>query len=572
MGDLALPAFRLAKELHLSPQKIAKDCTNAIILLKEKSFECEASGAYVNVRIDRAALAREVLGAALAAGERYGFSDDGSGKTVVIDFSSPNTAKHFHLGHLRSTVIGAALGRLFRAQGYRVVGINYLGDWGTQFGKLIVAFRKWGEEARLEAAPVAHLNDLYVRFHEEAEREAGLEDEARAAFKALEAGDAEARALWERFRAASLAEFEKVYARLGVSFEVLSGESEYAGKPSQDVASLLEGKQVAGYDERILFAERRPDGSLLEESRGALIVNLEDEGLKVCLIRKADGATLYATRDLAAAIDRYREYKFARMLYVVGADQRLHFRQVFRVLERMGCEWAARCKHVDFGMMRFKDGAMSSREGKVVLLSEVLDRAAARAREIIDEKNPELANKDAAAEAVGVGAILFEDLARRRVKDVAFYWETALSFDGETGPYLQYTRARAASVLRKAGREAPEDFDASLLAEDEAAAALAALSAWPEALRRAADECEPCIAATALVEVASTFNNFYNACRILVTATDITVNAKIPIDATRISHDPNRALSDARLALTKATLSVLTAGLGILGITPLEEM
>jgi arginyl-tRNA synthetase len=531
LGDYAFPCFPLAKILRKAPQVIAAELATAFqptALIRE----ARATGPYVNFCVDRVAYSRAGLGAIVEQGTRYGQSAEGMGKTVVIDYSSPNIAKPFGVGHLRSTVIGNALYRIYDHLGYRVVRINHLGDWGTQFGKLIVAFQRWGNDATLTTHPIQTLYDLYVRFHSEVESHPELEDEARVWFKRLEDGDSEARAIWQRFRDLSLQEFSRTYERLGVSFDSQAGESFYEPYLEPTV-------------------ERIRQAGLVSVSDQALIVDLHAYNMPPCLLRKKDEATLYATRDLAAAMYRHEAYDFWKMLYVVGADQRLHFQQVFKVLDLMGFPWAKDCIHVDFGLIRFNDEKMGTRRGNIIFLEDVLDRAVELAADIVHEKNPMLPNKRDVAEAVGIGAVIFTDLSTRRVKDVNFEWEKVLTFEGETGPYVQYTHARACSVLRKANQPVRAEADCTPLTADEAFDLVRLLTDYPAVLRRAAEHYEPFFVTDYLLTLSERFNKYYHNYRIL---TD------------------DAAVRDARLLLVKGVQTVIQSGLTVLGIKAPEEM
>ncbi|HEX9869329.1 MAG TPA: arginine--tRNA ligase, partial [Candidatus Tectomicrobia bacterium] len=496
LGDYAFPCFPLAKILRKAPQAIAAELAAAFQptpLVKE----ARASGPYVNFFVDRVAYSHAGLGTIIEQDTRYGRSEEGEGKTVVIDYSSPNIAKPFGVGHLRSTVIGNALYRIYDHLGYRVMRINHLGDWGTQFGKLIVAFKRWGNETDLTTHAIQTLYDLYVRFHSEVETQPELDDEARGWFKRLEEGDSEARAIWQRFRALSLQEFSRLYERLGISFDSQAGESFYEPYLEQTV-------------------ERIRQAGLVTVSDQALIVDLHAYTMPPCLLRKKDEATLYATRDLAAAMYRHDTYGFWKMLYVVGADQRLHFQQVFKVLELMGFSWAKDCVHVDFGLIRFNDEKMGTRRGNIIFLEDVLDRAVELAEQIVHEKNPTLPSKREVAEAVGIGAVIFTDLSTRRVKDVNFEWEKVLTFEGETGPYLQYTHARACSVLRKANQPMRAEADCSPLTQDDEFDLVRLLTDYPAVLRRAAEHYEPFFVTDYLLTLSERFNKYYHNYRILI--------------------------------------------------------
>ena len=531
LGDYAFPCFPLAKSLRKAPQAIATELATAFqstALIKE----ARAAGPYVNFFVDRVAYTRAGLGAILEQGSGYGKSTEGVGKTVVVDYSSPNIAKPFGVGHLRSTVIGNALYRIHDHLGYRVMRINHLGDWGTQFGKLIVAFKRWGNETDLTTHAIQTLYDLYVRFHSEVETHPELEDEARGWFKRLEDGDPEAQAIWQRFRDLSLQEFARIYERLGITFDSQAGESFYEPYLDQTIERIRRAGLVSVSDE-------------------ALIVDLRPYNMPPCLLRKKDEATLYATRDLAAAMYRHETYGFWKMLYVVGADQRLHFQQVFKVLELMGFPWAQDCVHVDFGLIRFHDEKMGTRRGNIIFLEDVLDRAVELAEQIVHEKNPELPDKRQVAEAVGIGAVIFTDLSTRRVKDVNFEWEKVLTFEGETGPYVQYTHARACSVLRKADQPLRSDVNYSPLTQDEAFDLVRLLTDYPAVLRRAAENSEPFFVTDYLLTLSERFNKYYHNYRIL---TDDT------------------AVREARLWLVKSVQTVIESGLTMLGIKAPEEM
>ena len=526
MGDISLPCFPLAKKLRTAPPLVAKTIANAMAPSPDIE-RAEAVGPYVNVAFDRARFADRILTSIFALKADYGSDTEGTGKTIVIDFSHPNIAKPFGIGHLRSTVIGRAIGSLYRALGYEVVGVNHLGDWGTQFGKLIVGFEKWGSEEELQREPIRHLYEVYVKYHQEAEKDESLDVAARAVFREMEEGDEARLAVWRRFVELSLAEFGRIYDLLEVTFESYAGESFYNEKMDATVQRLAEK-------------------GLLAKSEGAEIVDLEPYGLTPCLIRKSDGATLYATRDVCAAEYRKDTYNFHKLLYVVGAPQKLHFLQVFKVLELMGYDWAKDCVHVDFGLMRFADGTMSTRRGQTIFLEDVLTRAIDLARETIEEKNPELPNKEEIARQVGIGAIIFADLRNRRVNDIIFDWSVILDFEGETGPYLQYTHARACSILRKYGSEVRGDVDFSLLSADEEHHVITALAQFPSVVKRAAVEYEPSLVSSHLLELGAMFNGFYHKYKVV---------------------DPdNEPLQRARILLVDTVREVMARGLGLLGI------
>jgi arginyl-tRNA synthetase len=550
MGNFALPLFELAKVLKKNPNEINLALVEAQNLIAEKDYphlSFSAVGGFNNVRIETGELARATVSTILKEGGKYGSSDEGRGKNAVIDFSSPNIAKPFGIGHLRSTAIGHSLYRIFEKLGYRAVGINHLGDWGTQFGKMIVAFRRWGDEEELKVEPVEKLYNLYVRIHREEKADPKLADEARAAFKALEEGRTEETELWKRFREFSLQSFNKTYDRLGIKFDHYHGESFYNDK----IEATIQRLDKAG---------------LTKISQGALIVDLEKYDLPPCILRKADGATLYATRDIAGIIFRFEEFDFDKALYVVGSAQRDHFRQVFKVIELLEeaektppeKRCANRLKHVEFGWIKFKDEMMSTRLGNIILLDDVLNRAVELARKRIQEKNPDLNELDRTAEQIGIGAVLFADMSSRRHKDVNFDWDELLNFEGETGPYLQYTHARLASLRRRYGAEISMNADYSLLDRPEENRILDLLYKFPWNIEEAARTYEPYIIGAYLIQLAAAFNRFYQR-------KDRTGR----IDKI-ISDD--ETLTVARMALVEAVRKVIEEGLRLLGIEAPDEM
>lgn len=528
MGDFALPCFRLAKALRKAPVLIAEDLRSSYPVDSIVS-EVSAVNGYLNFKIDRAFWAKETLSRVLSERERYGSSDEGKGKTVCIDYSSVNIAKPFHIGHLSTTVLGSALYKLHKFLGYTPVGINHLGDYGTQFGKLISAYRRWGGEELLEKGGLRALNELYVRFHAEAEKDESLNDEARAYFKKIEEGDAECVALFEKFKQLTLKEVGKVYELLDVHFDSWAGESFYNDK-MQPVIDELTQK------------------GLLVESEGAKIVDLEAYGMPPCIILRSDGASLYATRDIAAAIYRKNTYDFYKCLYVVAYQQNLHFKQFFKVLELMGKPWAKDLVHVAYGMVSLEDGAMSTRKGKVVYLEDVIAKCVQKALDIITEKNPSLENKEEIAKTVGVGAVIFGALYNNKIKDITFSYDKVLNFEGETSCYVQYTCARANSVLAKGGRA--KEFTVGEVCPQEFEI-VKQLAEFPSVLKDALDKYEPCFIARFAVDLAQKFNKFYFDCSIL--------NAE---GETR----------DFRLALCEATLITLKNALTLLGIGVPEKM
>lgn len=536
MGDLALPCFHLARALKKSPVAIAAELAGKMTTT-EFIEKVEAKGPYLNFFLRREKIAGEIIREVRARGKDYGKSDIGLGKTIAIDYSSPNIAKPFGIGHLRSTVIGAALKRIFLFQGYNVVGINHLGDWGTQFGKVILAYKLWGDDGKLQENPIEHLYDLYVRIHQEEEKDPSVIDKAREEFRRLEGADRENHALWKRFSDLSNREFDKIYALLGVQFEATAGESFYNDKNAR-VEELLRDK------------------GLLKESREATIVDLEEFGLQPMLVKRSDDATLYATRDLAAAIYRRETYNFHKMLYVVGVAQSLHFQQLFKVLELLGFSWVKDCHHVSFGWVKLGDEMMSTRKGNIVFLEDVISRAVELAREIIRKGRPDLPDPERTARDVGIGAVVFTDLAFRRETDISFDWDRMLDFGGNSGPYLQYAHARICSVIRKYDRPVPEKFDASLLILPEEYAIVKKIGNFPELIDKAAEEFEPFYISTYLLELCGLFNAYYQ-------------RYKSPDDRI-ISADAGKA--ESRIALIDSIRHVLHTGLTMLGLAAPEIM
>jgi arginyl-tRNA synthetase len=533
LGDLAFPCFTLAKTLREAPSLIAGQLA-AAVNAKADGVCARTAGGYLNLFFDPAIWAGRIVDAAMSEG--FGSSETGAGRHVVIDMSSPNIAKPFGIGHLRSTMIGNALANLYRASGYRVTCVNHLGDWGTQFGKLISAYHRWGDRAELEAEPIKESLRLYVKFHQEAETAPELEDEARDWFRKLETGDAETQVLWRFFVKESLKEFNRVYERLGVKFDLLLGESFYNDKMDAVV-------------------ERLSELGLLEESDGAQVVRLDEQQMPPCLILKSDGTTIYPTRDLATAIYRKKVLKADLLLYVVGAEQTLHFQQVFSVLNKMGEDWHEQCRHVAFGLMKYGGKKMSTRKGRVVFLDEVLDEAAAKALSVIEAKNPSLPDKEQTAEAIGGGAILFGDLKNRRLLSIDFNLEEALSFDGETGPYLQYTYARILSLLRKGSFENLPGTGTGLrghhLSSPAAWSCLKTVSQFQSTIRDALRDNEPSVVARYLLELTKDFNRFYNEGKIITDREDETCS---------------------KLALAAAAGKVLKQGLLLLGMKVPEQI
>ena len=531
MGDLSLPCFKFAKALRKSPVIIAQELAESIAL-PDGVAEVSALNGYLNFRLDKNAEAKKVLSEVMKQGAKYGGSEEGMGKTICIDYSSINIAKPFHIGHLLTTVIGGSLYRIYEKLGYKCVGINHLGDWGTQFGKLIVAFKKWCSEEILAERGMKVLTEIYVKFHEEAEKDPALNDEARAYFKKIEDNDTEATRLFNLFKEVTLREVQKTYKRLKITFDSYNGEAFYNDK-MQPIIDELNKK------------------GLLIESEGAKVVDLSEYNMPPCLIVKADGATLYATRDLAAAHYRKATYDFHKSLYVVAYQQNLHFKQVFKVLELMGKDWAKDMVHVPFGMVSLEDGAMSTRKGKVVLLEDVLNKAVEKSLDIITQKNPDLEDKEQVAETVGVGAVIFSALYNNRIKDMVFSYDKVLSFDGETAPYVQYTVARCKSVMRKVGDIDLSKADFDGLKNEESEAVISALSKFNEVIRSAAEKYEPCYVARYLVELCREYNRFY-------------LNNRITNEV--------EGIKIVRAALTDAVRTVLEEGLYLLGISAPERM
>ncbi|EIT83926.1 arginyl-tRNA ligase [Fictibacillus macauensis ZFHKF-1] len=525
LGDAAFPCFTLAKELKISPVDIAQELAEAI---SHPAFEkVEAHGPYVNVFFHRLSFSAEVLSRILREGEHYGDHDAGNGATVTIDLSSPNIAKPFSMGHLRSTVIGASLSHLAEKNGYVPIRINYLGDWGTQFGKLITAYLHWGDEDRVRKQPIIELLALYVMFHEKAQTNPALNDEARLWFKKLEDGDEQALQLWKWFRDESIQSFQKTYDLLSISFHSYNGEAFYNDK----IAGVVNQLRAKG---------------LLTLSDGAEVVSLEEHGLPPCLIVKRDGASTYAVRDLAAAIDRYKTYHFKKSLYVVGPEQSLHFQQVMLVLEKMGYTWAKEMIHIPFGFILKEGKKMSTRKGKIILLEEVIAEAISLARQTIELKNPTLPNKEVVAKQIGVGSLIFHDLKNDRLGNVEFSLQTMLAFEGDTALYLQYTHARACSLLRKV-TSAPST---SGLCDDHSFSIVKHLSLFPVIVQNSFSHYEPSQLAKYAIQLAHLFNAYYSAVRIL-------------------TEDSER---DNRLALVKSVTIVLKESLRLLGVQAPEEL
>lgn len=535
MGDYAFPCFKLAKILRKAPPLIAKGIAEAIE--GEALFErVESVNAYVNMFVSREDMAANVIGEVLKQGDDYGRSDIGAGKTVIVEYSSPNIAKPFHIGHIRSTVIGNSIYKIYDFLGYDTVRINHLGDYGTQFGKMICAYRRWGNREDVIKEPIKSLLSYYTKFHEEAEKDPSLEDEARAIFVKLENGEPEEVELWQWFREESLKEFNRVYDMLGITFDSYNGESFYSDKMPAVVQELK-------------------DKGLLVEDGGAQIVKLDQFDLPPALITKSDGSTLYITRDIAAAIYRKQTYDFYKNIYVVASQQNLHFQQWIKVIELMGYDWANDCVHVPFGLVSMEDGTMSTRQGRVIFLEDVLNRAVEKTREIILEKNVNTENIEETARDVGIGAVVFNELSNYRIKDYVFSWDKVLNFEGETGPYVQYTHARACSILRNAGEEvvaaASGGFDASKVTSDSAHELIKLIYEMPEVIAEAGEKYEPSIVTRHIVDMAQAFNKFYHDEHILVDDEDE---------------------KQARVALVIAARNAIRNGLDLLGMKAPERM
>lgn len=533
-GDYAFPCFRLAKELRKAPPAIASEIKEKLEPVEEIE-KVEVVGGYLNFFINKSTLAEEVLGE-ISKTEQYGKSIVGEGKNIVIDYSAPNIAKPFHIGHLRSTVIGGALYNIYKYLGYNVTGVNHLGDYGTQFGKLIEGYKMWGEEYDIEKDPINELTKIYIRINEACKNDEQILENCRNNFKKLEDGDSYCVEIWKKFRELSLQEFQKVYDLLGSKFDSWNGESFYSDK-MPEVIDLLQktGKLV--------------------ESQGAKIIDLEDKGINTpCIIEKSNGSTTYATRDLAAILYRARTYDFDKALYVTSYEQVLHFKQVFEVAKLLGLDekYTNGLEHVSFGMVLLPEGKMSTREGNIIKLEELLNEAISRAKEIIEQKNPDLENKEEVAKKVGIGAVIFNDMSASRIKDEVFDWNTILNFQGETGPYIQYTYVRTKSVLEKAGYLPKiENVKIDNLSDEYSMAILKLIYNFEDILIQVTDKNEPSMLARYLIELAKAYSSFYNENKIIVDDKDV---------------------QDARVYLTYAVSQVLKQGANLLGIEMPEKM
>ena len=535
LGDFAFPCFKLAKELKKAPPIIANEIKENITIDTKILEKIEIQGGYLNFYINKQTLAKEVLTEVDNKKEKYGSVNVGKGKNLVIEYSSPNIAKPFHIGHLRSTVIGGALYKINSFLGYNTVGINYLGDWGLQFGKVMAGLELWKSEYNLEENTIDAILKIYIRFNKEEKENPEMTDLARKAFKKLEDGDEEAKKTWEWLRSLSLENYEKTYNLLNAKFDSYNGEAYYNDKMDPIVEELKQKK-------------------LLVESQGAQVVDLEEFGMPPCIVITSAGTTIYATRDITALLDRIKTYNFEKMIYVVGSEQKLHFSQIFKVVELMGYgDYVKRCEHVPFGLVVDKDGEkIGSRKGNSVSLKDILNEAIEKVKNIINEKNPDLEDKDEVARKVGVGAIIFNDLSNSRIKDEIFDWDMLLNFQGETGPYIQYIYVRTKSVLSKAGYVPNiKDVDFSKITEKEAMNIIKLLYSFSDVVIQSAEKNEPSIVSRYLIDLAQSFSNYYNEYHII---TD------------------EKTLQDARLYLTYAVGTVLKTGAELLGMEMPERM
>lgn len=535
MGDYSLPCFKLAKEMRKSPQVIADEIKDMLGISDEIVTKVEVVNGYLNFYVNSLAVVGTVLEEIENKKENFGSSNVGEGKNIVIDYSSPNIAKPFHIGHLRSTVIGNSLYKIYKFLGYNVTGINHLGDYGTQFGKLIEGYKRWGEEYNIEENPIDELTKIYIRINNLCKEDESVLEECRNNFKKLEDGDEYCTKLWQKFRDVSLKEFQKVYDLLDVKFDSLNGEAFYSDKMGE-VVDILE-----------------KSGKLVE-SEGARVISLDEKDMPPCIIEKTNGSTTYATRDLAAILYRARTYDFDKALYVTSYEQILHFKQVFEVAKLLGIDkkYTDNLVHVPFGMVLLKTGKMSTREGTIIKLEDLLNEAIERVSKIIEEKNPYLENKEEVARKVGIGAVIFNDLYNSRIKDEVFDWDIMLNFNGETGPYLQYTYVRTNSILSKIG-DIPQfsNIDINVLKDNASINLVKALYSFGDIIKQAADKNEPYIIARYLINLAQLFSSFYNENKI-------------------INEDAN--VQDARVFLTYCVNLVLKRGASLLGIQMPERM
>jgi len=533
-GDYAFPCFRLAKTLRKAPPAIAEELKEKLEVNSDEISKVEVVGGYINFFVNKEALGEQVL-QEISKSDEYGKSELGKEQNIVIDYSAPNIAKPFHIGHLRSTVIGAALYNIYKYLGYNVTGVNHLGDYGTQFGKLIEGYKRWGTEYNIDENPIDELTKIYIRINQACKEDESILEECRNNFKKLEDGDSYCVDLWNRFKEVSLQEFQKVYDLLGSKFDSWNGEAFYSDKMGE-IVELLE------------------NSGKLVKSEGARIIDLEDKGMAPCIIEKSNGSSTYATRDLAAIMYRARSYDFDKALYVTSYEQVLHFKQVFETAKLLGLDekYTNGLEHIPFGMVLLKTGKMSTREGNIIRLEDLLNEAVSRAKKIIEEKNPDLENKDEIAKKVGIGAVIFNDLANSRVKDEIFDWDTILNFQGETGPYVQYTYVRTKSVIEKAGG-VPEiqDVKSNLLLDDASFRILKLIYNFDDILIQVTEKNEPSILSRYLIDVAKAYSNFYNENKIIV---------------------DNKDVQNARVYLTYAVGKVLKTGAGLLGIEMPDKM
>ena len=530
MGDYSFPCFQLAKTLRKNPALISKEIASEIEL--EDFAEIKNVGPYINFFLDRKKFENEVINTIIDKKENFGRSDMGKGKTVVLDFSSVNIAKPFHIGHIRSTVIGDAIRNIHEFLGYNTVASNYIGDYGTQFGTMIAAYKLWGDDDKLNQNPIQELLNLYVRYNSEASENEEMMNVAREEFKKLEEGEEEATRLWSWFKEISFKEFDRVYKLLDIEFDNYKGES-YSSKYIPEVIDELKEK------------------NLLVESDGAQIIDLSAYDMPPSIIIKSNGSSAYITRDIATAIVRKKEYDFDENLYVVATQQNLHFKQLWKILELMGYDLYKGCKHIPFGMVSLKDQTLSTRKGQVVFLEDVLNKAIAKTREIMENRDDTVENIDEVSKIVGIGAVKFQELYNNRIKDYVFDWDEVLNFDGETGPYVQYTYARAKSVLRKAGVDEIKPIDIEKITNDEEFSLVKKLAGFEDIVIKAKEKYEPSLITRHLTEIAKSFNKFYNSAKIMV---------------------EDEKLKEERLALAYATAIVIKTALGLLGIKTVEKM
>ena len=534
MGDYAFPCFKLAKQMHKAPQVIAEELKEQLDF-GENIEKVEVVGGYLNFYLNKNEIVKEVVEEFNKKGEKYGSSEIGKGKNIVIDYSSPNIAKPFHIGHLRSTVIGASLYKIYEFLGYKCIGINHLGDWGTQFGKLIEGYKRWGDEYDIDSNPIEELTKIYVRITNACKEDESILDECRNNFKKLEDGDPYCKKLWEKFRAVSLKEFNRIYDLLGIKFDSYNGEAFYVDK-MPEIVEMLEktGK--------------------LEESQGAKIINLEDKNMAPCMIVKSNGSTTYDTRDLAAILYRARTYDYDKIIYVVAYEQNLHFKQIFEVAKLLDMDekYKDNLVHVPFGMVRLKTGRMSTREGNIIKLEDILNESISRAKTIIEQKNPNLENKDEVAKKVGLGAVIFNDLSNNRIKDEVFDWDIMLNFTGETGPYVQYIYVRTKGIIEKAGYLPKfDEVNFENITDESSMNVIKLLYQFEDIVKTAAEKNEPSIISRYLINLAQSFSSFYTENHII---------------------GEEKHIQDARLYLTNMVGTVLKQGLNLLGIEVPDKM